>query len=38
MEMLSVMTLRFYNHYEGEEMEMVFKSKEGKVEIYCDQL
>jgi hypothetical protein len=35
---MPVMSLRFYNFYDDQEMEFIFKSKEGKVEIRCDSI
>ncbi len=38
METLPVLKVMFYNHYDQQEMEIVFKSKEGKVQIRSDSL
>lgn len=38
MEALTVLSARFYNFYDDQHLEMVFKSKEGRVEIRCDSI
>ncbi len=38
METSPVLKVMFYNYYDDQEMEIVFKSKEGKVEIRSDSL
>lgn len=38
LEAMTVMTVRFFNFYDNMEMEIVCKSKEGKLEIRCDSI
>jgi hypothetical protein len=38
LEALSPLKLRFTNAYESNDLEFIFLSKEGKVEIWCDSL
>ncbi len=38
METLPVLSVRFYNFYDDQEMEIIFRSKEGKVELRCDSI
>jgi hypothetical protein len=35
---MPTLNVRFYNFYDDQELEMSFKSKEGKVEIKCDSI